>query len=64
MIKQDEAKNLIQAEWHQWLRDNPQEMHSERNMIHFFAYLTKHRPDLLKFRCQGDPWQKVKSWLL
>ena len=30
----------------------------------FYGWLSRERPDLLRFRASGDTWQRVKSWLM
>ena len=54
------AKAEIQRAWELWEEDKS----SNLSMFTFFAWLTKHRPYFLTFRCKGDPWQTVHSWLI
>ena len=29
----------------------------------FYAWLSKSNPELIRFRCSGDPYQFVKIWI-
>ncbi len=59
-ILKNKAKAEIQRAWSIWDGDKNNNM----AMFSFFAWLTRHRPYFLTFRCKGDPWQTVHSWLL
>lgn len=55
-IVKDKARAEIQRAWRRWDGgDDP---------MLFFGWLRKHRPYFLTFRCKGDPWQTVHSWVL
>ena len=54
------AKTEIQRTWELWEGDKTKEI----AQFKFFGWLNRHRPYLLTFRCKGDPWQKVHSWLI
>jgi len=59
-----EAKPRIIDAFNAWVDENRIDRPQERHAWRFFGYLKKDRQNLLEFRCKGDPWQKVKSWLL
>lgn len=60
-MTKEEAKQLICAEWEKWEeRPDPS---SGNEMFNFFLWLQDNRPDLLKFRSSGDPWQVIHGWL-
>jgi len=54
------AKAEIQRAWDLWEDDKSRDL----SMFVFFAWLQRNRPYFLSFRCKGDPWQTVHSWLL
>jgi hypothetical protein len=60
-IKKDHAKTEIQRAWAMW---EGEKSDSESAMFMFFLWAGKFRPYFLTFRCKGDPWQTVHSWLL
>ena len=60
-IKKDQAKAEIQRAWAMWEEDKS---NLESAMLNFFLWATKFRPYFLTFRCTGDPWQTVHSWLV
>jgi hypothetical protein len=62
MIKRDEARRRILAEWPLWsaAQSNP----TLANGLMFFSFLQKERRHLLEFRASGDKWQDVHCWLL
>lgn len=54
------AKTEVQRAWKLWSGDKS---NHEAKFI-FFVWLTRFRPYYLTFRCKGDRWQKVHSWLI
>ena len=54
------AKSEIQLAWETWGGSD----RSELRMFEFFQWLQRHRPYFLTFRCKGDPWQCIHSWLI
>ncbi len=58
-LKNEEAKAEIQMAWKQWDGDKTNIL----SMITFYGWLEENRPELLKFRSYGDPWQTVNCWL-
>ena len=54
------AKTEILRAWELWEEDKS----SDPSMLIFFGWLSRHRPYFLTFRCRGDPWQTVHSWLI
>ena len=60
-IKKEQAKAEIQRAWTMWDGDKSS---LEKAMLSFFLWAEKFRPYFLTFRCKGDPWQTVHSWLL
>lgn len=60
-IKKDQAKAEIQRAWAMWDGDKSD---LESAMFIFFGWANQFRPYFLTFRCKGDPWQTVHSWLL
>ena len=59
-IRTKEARLEIQRAWSVWDGDKNAIM----SKILFFTWLQRFRPYFLTFRCKGDPWQSVHSWLL
>ena len=59
-IRIDAAKTEIQRAWKLWSEDNS----GSEAKFSFYAWLTRYRPYFLTFRCRGDRWQRVHSWLL
>lgn len=62
MIKREDAKRRIIAEWHSW--SATQSNATLGNGMMFFLFIQKERSDLLEFRASGDKWQHVHSWLI
>jgi hypothetical protein len=62
-VTQGEAKRQILKEWRSWVRDKEISEPKGADALMFFGYLQQHRSDLLRFRYEGDKWQRVKSWL-
>ncbi len=60
-IKKDQAKAEIQRAWAMWDGDKSD---SESAMFMFLGWAGKFRPYFLTFRCKGDPWQTIHSWLI
>lgn len=54
------AKTEIQRAWDLWDGDKV----SDLSMFIFFSWLTRYRSYFLTFRCKGDQWQTVHSWLI
>lgn len=55
------AKAEIERAWENWDGDKSGEL----SMFTFYwQLLARFRPYFLTFRCKGDPWQTVHSWLL
>ena len=59
-IKVDEARCEIQRAWEMWNGDKE----ADQSMLIFYGWLWRSRPYFLTFRCSGDRWQRVHSWLL
>jgi len=57
MIKRDEAKRRILAEWPSW--SATQATPTLGDGILFFSFLQRERSHLLEFRASGDKWQHV-----
>jgi len=55
-----EAKSEVQRAWRLWNGGKTGNI----AMLEFFGWLQRHRPLFLTFRCKGDPWQTVHSWLI
>ena len=58
MMARDAAKRRIQAVYRGW-----RSQHSDDDKMLFYAFLTKHHPDLLAFRPNRDRWQDVHAWM-
>ena len=54
------AKAEIQRAWELW----DGKKHSSTAGLLFFGWLQRYRPYFLTFRCKGDRWQTVHSWLI
>ncbi len=59
-IKVKEARLEIQRAWVRWDGDK----RTPQSMFLFYGWLSRFRPYFLTFRCKGDKWQRVHSWLL
>jgi hypothetical protein len=64
MIKRDEAKRRIVAEW--YLRTKAENITNAKGIdgLMFFCFVQKEHGHLLQFRASGDKWQDVHSWLI
>ncbi len=56
-----EAARQIISEWRGFQKEHGGS--STHDMLTFYMWLQKNRPDLLCFKCKGDRWQRVKGWL-
>jgi len=61
MYTQADAKAGILAEWRTWRTDRPSRTSTE--MFIFYLKLERAGSRWLHFRCSGDKWQHVHSWL-
>ena len=59
-MKQSEAKSQIIRLW----LSRPEESRNENETAKFAWKILKERPDLTSFRCVGDRYQIIKSWLM
>ena len=59
-IKVADARREIWRAWEAWEGDKG----AQEAMFVFFGWLERYQPFFLTFRCKGDPWQRVHSWLL
>jgi hypothetical protein len=65
VLKANDAQSLIIQEWRRWSAKNPEARQSlDGGALAFFRYLEKEKPAFLDFRCFGDKWQRVQTWLL
>jgi hypothetical protein len=64
MLKRDEAKQRIIAEWHPWILSTHITNANENDGFAFFHFIYNEHPQLLNFKARGDKWQHVHSWLL
>lgn len=60
-MKIKEAETQIHIEWNQWSKKEDKD--SSLIGLTFYNYLEKNRPDLLNFRCRGDKYQRINSWV-
>jgi hypothetical protein len=63
VVKKDDAREAIVAEWDRWAARNPDDAKVMNGML-FFVYLQEERPSLLDFRSNSDKWQAVHGWLV
>jgi hypothetical protein len=63
-VKNDEGRRAILAEWRAWVTANGKSNPNGMDGLMFFSDMHREKPDLLRFRTSGDPWQDVHSWLL
>jgi hypothetical protein len=56
------AKQLIIAEWHTWAKKRGAYTITDMQ-IFYFAWLKQNRPELLTFKCDGERWPVVRTWL-
>lgn len=65
-MKIEQAKSEIKNIWLNW--DDIDELQGSRysNMagLLLHSYLQNYRPDLLKFRCKGDKYQRINGWVM
>ena len=59
MLKLSEAKQKIRLKW----LERPEEERTKLHVLSFYMDLEKNRSELLNFRCSGDKYQKVMSFL-
>lgn len=59
-IPVSKAKAEIQRAWELWEENKSNAI----SMFIFFGWLKRYRPYFLTFRCKGNPWQTVHSWLI
>jgi hypothetical protein len=59
-IRVRDAKKEIQRAWILGTEDKNAKMAK----LIFFFWLQRNRPYFLTFRCSGDPWQTVHSWII
>ena len=64
MIKRDDAKRRIIAEWHPWIKAENISNPNGRHGLQFFCFIQKERSHLLQFSASGDKWQDVHCWLI
>jgi len=63
VVKKDDAREAIVAEWDRWAARNPDDAKVMNGML-FFVYLQEERPTLLDFRSNSGKWQAVHGWLV
>ena len=63
VVKKDDARETIVAEWDRWAARNPDDAKVMNGMLSF-VYLQEERPSLLDFRSNSDKWQAVHGWLV
>lgn len=61
MLTQVEAKAGILEEWRVWSKGGSNKFAVDG--VSFFQMLRQDKPNLLRFKCSGDPWQVVKGWI-
>ena len=57
-MKQEDAKKQIINLWSK-SKKNKQGL----NVLNFYRSLEKEHPELLKFQCNEDKYQRIKGWL-
>ena len=63
-MRQDQAKPLICNSFRRWLERHPEvEKPTGTDELLFYSGLQKSGVGALNFRCRGDKWQHVHSWL-
>lgn len=65
-MKIQQAELAVVDEWRAWAKANALATPKGQgaDALIFYGYLQSARPELLSFRCSGDKWQRVHSWLL
>jgi hypothetical protein len=58
-MKQEDAKRQIILLWSKRDRDKLTQL----DILGFYGNLEQNRPDLLYFKCSGDKYQIIKTWL-
>ena len=63
-MKQDDARRIVVTEFDAWVkREGFKGKPTTTNAFGFFGYLTSANHPALQFRCTGDKWLRVKTWL-
>ena len=63
-MKQVIAKQKLFEEFDKWEREqNFRSKPTVGEAISFYADILREKAHLLDFKCAGDKWQKIKSWL-
>ena len=61
MLKQDQARPKILKAWRRWSR--PEQRNNPMAPLMFYAHLCDRHPELLVFRCKGDPYHVIAEWI-
>jgi hypothetical protein len=59
-MKKEDAKRAIYKVLREYAKDH--DLREQGAGLTFYAWLTKHHPDLVRFKCHGTPNQQVKIW--
>ena len=62
IVRQDAAKKEIFSVWHNW--KNPEDKYGTHFGLFFYGWLQKNEQDLISFRCAGDKYQLINSWVM
>jgi hypothetical protein len=60
-MRQDQAKPKILKAWRRWA--DPETRSNPMAPLMFYTDLCARRPDLLDFRCKGDPYHLIAGWI-
>jgi hypothetical protein len=58
-MKQEDAKRQIIRLWGKREKGK----YKRIDVLHFYGYLERNYPNLLRFKYSGDKYQKIMSWL-
>ncbi|HAU1605823.1 hypothetical protein [Legionella pneumophila] len=60
-MKKDDARIEILRIWLNW--NEPQDKYGAHFGLFFHSWLQKHKPHLMSFRCAGDKYQVINTWV-
>lgn len=60
-MKKDDAQNEIFRIWLNW--NEPQDKYQTHFGLLFYNWLQKNKPHLMSFRCTGDKYQVINTWV-
>ena len=59
-MKQDDAKHAVIRLWGK----REKGCNTELDILDLYNDIEKNHPELLKFKCSGDKYQRIKAWII